>query len=88
MLDDEALRGFVLDAAFDSVEFSGNEAERMLLDYFNYVEKQFYKEEKKKLTEKISVAEKAGDEHQIAELQEQKVKLQKKEGQILAYMKK
>ncbi|HVN95063.1 MAG TPA: DNA primase [Syntrophorhabdaceae bacterium] len=81
MLDDESLRSFVLDATFDSVSFSEDESEKVLFDYFSYVERQFLREELKRLTEKISAAEKRGDEREI-------VKLQKEKGQVLASMKK
>lgn len=81
MLDDKALRDFVLDAAFNSVEFADDEPEKVLFDYFVHVERQFFKDESRKITERLSEAEKRGDESEVMELMEQK-------RQVLAYMKK
>ena len=79
-LDDEELRTFVLDSVFDSTFAVAEEAEKVLSDYFRHIEKQHYKEESRKISEKLSEAERNGDEAAIVELMEQK-------RQVLAYMK-
>jgi DNA primase len=79
-LENDDLRSLVLDAVFNSVEFVEDEPEKVFFDYFKHIEKQFFKEESKRITEKLSEAERRGDEKEIMKLLEQK-------GQVLAYMK-
>lgn len=79
-LENDDLRSLVLDAIFDSTEFIEEEPERVFFDYFKHIEKQFFKEESKKITKKLSEAERRGDEKEIIELLEQK-------RQVLTYMK-
>ncbi len=79
-LENDDLRGLVLDAVFDSAEFVDDEPEKVFFDYFKHIERQFYKEESKKITEKLSEAERRGDEKEIIKLLEQK-------RQVLTYMK-
>jgi len=79
-LEKDDLRSLVLDAIFDSAEFVDDEPEKVFFDYFKHIEKQFYKEESKKITEKLSEAERRGDEKEIIKLLEQK-------RQVLTYMK-
>ena len=79
-LENDELRSLVLDAVFDSTEFDEDEPEKIFIDYFKHIEKQFFKEESKKITEKLSEAERIGDEKEIIKLLEQK-------RQVLAYMK-
>ena len=79
-LENDDLRSLVLDAIFDSAEFVDDEPEKVFFDYFKHIEKQFYKEESKKITEKLSEAERRGDEKEIIKLLEQK-------RQVLTYMK-
>lgn len=79
-LEDDDLRSLVLDAVFHSAEFIDDEPEKVFFDYFRYVEKQFFKEESKKITARLSEAERRGDEKEIAELLKQK-------RQVLTYMK-
>ena len=79
-LENDDLRSLVLDAIFDSAEFVDDEPEKIFFDYFKHIEKQFYKEESKKITEKLSDAERRGDEKEIVKLLEQK-------RQVLTYMK-
>jgi DNA primase len=79
-LENDDLRSLVLDAVFDSTEFIEDEPERVFFDYFKHIEKQFFKEESKKITKKLSEAERRGDEKEIIELLEQK-------RQVLTYMK-
>ena len=64
-LEKEDLRSLVLDAAFDSVPESADEPEKVFFDYFKHIERQFFKEESKKITEKLSEAERKGDEEAI-----------------------
>jgi DNA primase len=71
-LEDDDLRSLVLDAVFHSAEFVDDEPEKVFFDYFRYVEKQFFKEESKKITERLSEAERRGDEKEITELLKQK----------------
>ena len=79
-LENDDLRSLVLDAVFDSAEFVEDEPEKVFFDYFKHIEKQFFKEESKKITEKLSEAERRGDEKEIIKLLEQK-------RQVLTYMK-
>jgi DNA primase len=79
-LENDDLRSLVLDAVFDSAEFVEDEPEKVFFDYFKHIEKQFFKEESKKITEKLSEAEGRGDEKEI-------IKLLEKKRQVLTYMK-
>jgi hypothetical protein len=79
-LENDELRSMVLDAVFDSVAFVEDEPEKVFFDYFKHIEKQFFKEESKKITEMLSEAEGKGDEKEIIKLLEQK-------RQVLTYMK-
>jgi len=71
-LDKESLKGLVLDAVFDAVALSSNEPEKVLADYSKHIERQFFKEESKRITEKLADAEKRGDEEAILRLLKQK----------------
>lgn len=72
VLEKEKLKEFVLSAAFDTAESSDDELERVLLDYFKHLKKQFIREESKRITEQLSEAEKRGDEGAVMELLEKK----------------
>jgi len=72
ILEKEALRDFVINAAFDTAEYNEDDLERVLWDYFKHVEKKFMREESKKITERLSEAEKRGDEKEIMELLQEK----------------
>jgi len=73
MLDKEDLKSLVLDAAFDnSVPESGDEPEKVLFDYFKHIERQFFMEKSKRITEKLAEAESKGDAAAVTELLEQK----------------
>ncbi|OPY77590.1 MAG: DNA primase [Syntrophorhabdus sp. PtaU1.Bin058] len=72
ILEKEKLKEFVLSAAFDTAEPGDDELERVLLDYFKHLKKQFIREESRKITEQLSEAEKRGDEGAIMELLEKK----------------
>lgn len=71
-LDKEDLKGLVLKAAFDDTGSGHDESERVLSDYFKHIERQYFKEESKRITEKLADAEKRGDREAIVELMEQK----------------
>ncbi len=71
-LDKESLKGLVLDAVFDAVALSSDEPEKVLTDYSKHIERQFFKEESKRITEKLADAEKRGDEEAILRLLKQK----------------
>ncbi|MBP7529430.1 MAG: toprim domain-containing protein, partial [Syntrophorhabdaceae bacterium] len=71
-LDKEDLKGLVLDAAFGDGHMDPDEPEKVLLDYFKHIERQFFREQSKKLTEKLAEAERKGDAAAITELLEQK----------------
>ncbi len=72
MLDKEDLKGLVLDAAFDSVPENADEPEKVLFDYFKHVERQFFREKSRRITEKLAEAESKGDAAAVTELLEQK----------------
>lgn len=72
VLEKEKLKEFVLSAAFDTAEPDNDELERVLLDYFKHLKKQFIREESRRITEQLSEAEKRGDEGAIMELLEKK----------------
>jgi DNA primase len=72
ILEKEKLKELVLSAAFDTADDSDDELERVLLDYFKHLKKQFIREESRKITEQLSEAERRGDEGAIMELLEKK----------------
>lgn len=72
VLEKEKLKEIVLSAAFDMADYGDDELERVLLDYFKHLKKQFIREESKKITEQLSEAERRGDEGAITELLEKK----------------
>lgn len=71
-LDREDLKGLVLKAAFDEAGMDPDEPEKVLLDYFRHIERQFFREKSKKITEKLAEAERSGDAAAVTELLEQK----------------
>jgi len=71
-LDKEDLKGLVLKAAFDEAGVDPDEPEKVLLDYFRHIERQFFREKSKKITEKLAEAERSGDAAAVTELLEQK----------------
>lgn len=71
-LDKEDLKGLVLKAAFDEAGTDPDEPEKVLLDYFRHIERQFFREKSKKITEKLAEAERSGDAAAVTELLEQK----------------
>ena len=80
VLEKEHLKDLVLKSVFDLAECDESEYERVLLDYFKHIERKSIKEEAKKITERLSEAEKRGDEREIMELLQEK-------RQVLAFIK-
>lgn len=80
VLDKEDLKALVLDAAFDRIPEDADEPEKVFLDYFRHIERQFFRDKSKKITEKLAEAETKGDAAAITELMEQKK-------QVLAHIK-
>ena len=72
MLDREDLKTLVLDAAFDRIPEDADEPEKVFMDYFRHVERQFFREKSKRITEKLAEAESKGDAAAVTELLEQK----------------
>ncbi|MEN6615506.1 MAG: DNA primase [Syntrophorhabdus sp.] len=74
VLDKDDLKGFVLDAAFDGSreEEAMQEPEKVLSDYVKHIERQFFREKSKNLSEKLAEAERKGDAEAVTELLEQK----------------
>jgi DNA primase len=75
VFDKEDLRNLVLSAAFDPIPGSAEEPEKVLLDYMRHIERQFFREKSKKITEKLAEAESKGDVAAIAELLKQKAQV-------------
>jgi DNA primase len=80
VLEKEHLKDLVLKSVFDLAECDESEYERVLLDYFKHIERKSIKEEAKKITKRLSEAEKRGDEREIMELLQEK-------RQVLAFIK-
>jgi hypothetical protein len=80
VLDKDELKDLAINGVFDVAECTEDELKIILLDYLKHVEKNFIKEEAKKITESLSEAEKRGDEKAIIELLEKK-------RQMLVFMK-
>ncbi|MHB8111527.1 MAG: DNA primase [Syntrophorhabdaceae bacterium] len=74
ILDKDDLKGLVLDASFDSAHENEEmqEPEKVLSDYVKHIERQFFREKSKKITEKLVEAERKGDAAAVTELLEQK----------------
>jgi DNA primase len=74
-LEKAELRSFVLNASFDVADFDEEEPDRIVWDYVRHIEGKFHKERLKKITERLSEAEKRGDEKVIMELMQEKRKV-------------
>ncbi|OPY79027.1 MAG: DNA primase [Syntrophorhabdus sp. PtaU1.Bin153] len=74
-LETDALKNLVLRSSLDTAEYDELESERIVIDYFRYLEKNSIKEESQRITEKLSEAEKRGDEEEIMKLLERKRKV-------------
>ena len=75
LFDKEALRELVLSAVLNEAEYDEPEPERVVLDYFKHLERNFIKEESQRITEKLSEAEKLGDQGEIMVLLQRKKEL-------------
>jgi len=71
-LDKDELKSLVLNGVFDVAECTEDEIRVIVKDYSRYLAKTFKKEEAKKITERLSAAEKIGDVKTINELLEKK----------------
>jgi DNA primase len=78
-LEEEELRSFVLSASLDAGDCE-EEPDRIIWDYVRYIETRVHKSHLKNITERLSEAEKRGDEKLIAELLQET-------RQVLAYIK-
>ena len=80
VLDKDELKDMAINGVFDVAECTDDELRIILQDYLKHIEKNFIKEEAKKITESLAGAEKRGDEKAIIELLEKK-------RQMLVFMK-
>ena len=55
-----------------TVPENADDPEIVFMDYFRHIERQFFREKSKKITEKLAEAENKGDAAAITELLEQK----------------
>lgn len=81
VIDEPELKEIICECAFERFESTEEELEKVLFDYLKHVEKKFIKEELVRITEKLSEAEKRGDEVVIMGLLNEK-------RQVLALLKK
>ncbi len=73
-------RDFIVRTSFEMAECDEDESMRIVSDYLKYVEKKHVKVEAQRITERLSEAEKRGDEKAVMELLQQK-------RQVLAFIK-
>jgi DNA primase len=71
-IENDSLRELVLSALLDSTEYDELEDEKIIYDFFRYLERTFIIEESQRITEKMAVAEKKGDEKEMMELLQRK----------------
>ncbi|MBA4418169.1 MAG: DNA primase [Syntrophus sp. (in: bacteria)] len=76
----DELKDFVVQTCFDMAGCDEVESKRILFDYLKYVEKKYIRKEAQRITEKLSEAEKKGDDETVMELLQQK-------RQVLAFIK-
>ncbi len=74
------LKDFVVQTAFDMAECNEMESKRILSDYLKHIEMKCIREEARKITEKLSEAERNGNDDEVMELLQQK-------RQVLAFIK-
>ena len=67
-LEKDTLRELVLSAVLDAAEYDELENEKVIYDYFRHLERKFMIDEAQRITEKMAVAEKQGDEKEMTEL--------------------
>ena len=80
LLDKTDLRDFVVQSALDMAECDETESRRILSDYIRHVEKKYMKEEAERITQRLSEAERNGNDEEVMELLQQK-------RQVLAFIK-
>jgi DNA primase len=80
LLEKTELRDFVVKTAFDMAECDEIESKQILSDYMKHMERKQIKEEAQRITERLSEAEKKGDDKEVMELLQQK-------RQVLAFIK-
>jgi DNA-binding transcriptional regulator YbjK len=71
-LDKDELKSLVLNGVFDVAECTEDEINIIVKDYSRHLSKTFKKEEARKITERLSAAEKIGDVNTINKLLEKK----------------
>jgi hypothetical protein len=67
-LEKDTLRELVLSAVLEAAEYDELENEKIIYDYFRYLERKFIIDESQRITEKMAAAEKLGDEKEMMEL--------------------
>jgi DNA primase len=80
LLEEAELRDFVIETAFEMAECNEEESRRIVFDYLKHIEKKSIKEEARRIAEKLSEAERKGDDKEVMELLQQKM-------QVLAFIK-
>jgi DNA primase len=66
------LRELVLSAVLDATEYDDVENEKVIYDYFKYLERKLIIDESQRITKKMAAAEKLGDEKEMMELLQRK----------------
>lgn len=72
LLEKAELRDFVVQTAFEMAGCDEAESKRILSDYLRYLEMKQAKEEARRITERLSEAERKGDDREVMELLQQK----------------
>ncbi|HEY3275757.1 MAG TPA: DNA primase [Syntrophorhabdaceae bacterium] len=72
LLERSELRDFVVETAFHMADYDETESKLILTDYIRHVERKQMKEEARRITERLSEAEKKGDDKEVMELLQQK----------------
>jgi hypothetical protein len=80
LLERTELRDFVVETAFDMTGCDETESKQILSDYLRHIERKRAKEDAQRITERLSDAERRGNEGEVMELLEQK-------RQVLAFIK-
>jgi hypothetical protein len=80
LFEKDELKDFVVQTCFDMAGCDEAESKKILHDYLKYIEKKYIRKEAQRITEKLSDAEKKGDDKMVMELLQQK-------RQVLAFIK-
>ena len=72
-VEDEAIRDAAVRADFSVTEYSDAEMEQFIADYLSHMDRKTWKEKAREITQRLSEAEKRGDERLIQELLEEKM---------------